>query len=52
MDDKKKYGCADYQKEMVLLGLKKKLNNKNLSEENKEDIIKEIKRLEKQLGLD
>ena len=46
------YGCGDYRKEMILLGLKKRLDDTGLSAEEKEAITEEIQRLESETGLD
>ena len=48
----KRYGCNDYREEMRLVGLKKQLNEKNLSRSEKQSIKKEIAKLEKALQLD
>jgi len=41
--------CNDYREEMRLLGLKKRLNEKNLSKTEKQIIEAEITKLEKAL---
>jgi len=41
------YTCVDYRSEMRLLGPKRKLEEKDLSEEKKELIVQEIQELEK-----
>jgi len=46
MSKQNKYTCNEYREEMVLLTLRLRLNNKELPESEKEDIRKEIKRLE------
>ena len=46
------YTCVDYRMEMILLGLKRRLQNESLSEEEKEDIRLQIQKLEATLGLD
>jgi hypothetical protein len=46
-----KYTCGDYREEMRLLGLKKRLNEKNLSETEKQIIQAEITKLENALQL-
>ena len=46
------YTCAEYRKEMILVHLKKQLNRKNLTQEEKADIDLQIKELEASLGLD
>ena len=46
-----KYTCTDYRTEMILLGLKRRLEQKGLSAEEKEDILKQIKKLEAAMGM-
>ena len=45
------YTCNDYREEMIILGLRQKLQNKDLSEEERMKLNKEIDRLEKAIGL-
>ncbi|GAB6096487.1 hypothetical protein JCM14469_27400 [Desulfatiferula olefinivorans] len=45
------YTCSDYREEMILLGLQRRLNRGNLTEQEKKDILKEIEAVEKQMGL-
>ena len=52
MPPKSKYTCNDYREEMRLLGLKNRLNEKNLSETEKQAIEVEITKLEKALRMD
>ncbi len=52
MPPKSKYTCNDYREEMRLLGLKNRLNEKNLSETEKQAIEAEITKLEKALRMD
>ena len=47
-----KYTCSDYRTEMRLLGLKKRLQETDLSTPEKQDIEAEIARLEKILQMD
>lgn len=47
-----KYTCNDYREEMRLLGLKKLLNDKNLSRSEKQAIEAEIVELERILQMD
>ena len=51
MPPKRKYTCNDYREEMRLLGLKNRLNEKNLSKTEKQIIEAEITKLEKALQL-
>ena len=46
------YTCVDYRTEMILLSLKRRLELEDLSAEEKEDILKQIKKLEAAMGLD
>lgn len=48
---KGKYTCTDYREEMILLGLQKRLNQGNLTEEEKKEILREIEVIEKQMGM-
>jgi len=52
MPQNTKYTCSDYREEMRLLGLKKQLNEKNLSKSEKQAIEAEILKLEKILQID
>jgi hypothetical protein len=52
MSPKNTYTCDDYREEMRLLGLKKRLGEKNLSKAEKQAIEAEITRLEKTLQMD
>jgi hypothetical protein len=45
------YTCNDYRTEMILLSLNKKLTDPMLSEKDRQNIYKEIHRLEKQMGM-
>jgi len=46
------YTCADYRIEMILLGLKRRLEQNDLSEEEKNEIIEQIEKLEAAMGLE
>jgi hypothetical protein len=46
------YTCEDYQSEMKLLGLKRRLEEENLGEEEKARIVQEIRQLEKVMKMD
>jgi hypothetical protein len=52
MPPKRTYTCNDYREEMRLLGLKKRLTEKNLSKSEKQAIEAEITKLEKALQMD
>lgn len=45
-----KYTCNEYREEMILLGLRQKLLQPDLTAEEKEKLVKEIARLEKAIG--
>jgi len=51
MSDKTKYTCYEYREEMILLGLRKRLNSENLNEEEKEALLKEIEEFEEKMGM-
>jgi len=46
------YTCNEYREEMILLGLQKRLSSKGLSPEEKESLLKEIAKVERQMGID
>ncbi len=48
----RKYTCSEYRQEMVLLGLKKRLSSDNLSDEEKQNLVEEIKKLEAVMCMD
>ena len=45
------YTCNDYREEMILLGLNKQLARPDLTAEEREHLLREIARVEKQMGL-
>jgi len=47
-----KYTCNEYREEMILLGLQKRLSSKGLTPREKENLLKEIAKVEKQMGID
>ncbi len=49
---KGKYTCNDYREEMILLGLKRRLELEKLDENEKKEIIKKIRETEKAMGID
>ncbi|MBE9544185.1 MAG: hypothetical protein IMF02_06805 [Proteobacteria bacterium] len=51
MPPNRTYTCSDYREEMRLLGLKKLLNEKNLSLAEKQLLEAEIAKLEKTLKI-
>jgi hypothetical protein len=46
-----KYTCEDYRKEMMLLALRKTLQQGDLRKEEKLKVIEEIKKLEEEMNL-
>jgi hypothetical protein len=46
-----KYTCNEYRQEMRLVGLKKQLTSGNLSESEKKQLAKEIKRIEEEMEM-
>ena len=52
MTGKQPYTCYDYRREMVLVGLRNRLNDPALTEDEKQSILKEIHHLEKEMGLE
>lgn len=52
MKQPKTYGCMDYRQEMVLLGLKRKLEQEDLSEPEKQEILRDIRLLESAMDMD
>jgi len=46
------YTCADYRIEMILLNLKRLLQHEDLGDEEKGDILLQIKKLEKKMGFE
>ena len=52
MSEQSLYTCRQDREEMILLGLRKRLNVPELSERERQTIEKEIRRLEAQMGMD
>jgi hypothetical protein len=46
-----KYTCEDYRSEMQLVAIKKRLQQENLTKEEKLKLIEEIKQLEEEMNL-
>jgi hypothetical protein len=52
MEEKSTYTCHDYREEMILLGLKRRLaQDRQLTAEEKEELVNEIHRLEESLHM-
>ncbi|GAB6887553.1 hypothetical protein JCM13304A_10510 [Desulfothermus okinawensis JCM 13304] len=50
-DQTPKYTCREYREEMTLIGLRKMLEKKDLSPEERKEIEKQIEQLEEKMGL-
>jgi len=46
------YTCNEYREEMILLGLQKRLTAPGLTLEEKDEILKKIAVVEKEMGMD
>lgn len=46
------YTCNEYREEMILLGLKKRLSRDTLTDEEKQIIKADIRRLESAMGME
>ena len=44
------YTCNEYRLEMVLLALRQRLHQPDLAEQEREKLVKEVARLEKEIG--
>ena len=49
--EKPLYTCSEYREEMILLALRRRLEKGQLNEEETLRLLKEIKELEKQMGM-
>jgi hypothetical protein len=49
---KKKYNCASYREEMILLSLLRRLHDEGVSKEEKSLIKREVMALESEMGLE
>ena len=47
-----KYTCTEYRQEMILLGLKRQLENPLLPEAQRVHVAEKIRELERQMGMD
>jgi hypothetical protein len=46
------YTCTEYRQEMILLSLENRLSSENLSDEEKRNLVEDIKKLKKVMGMD
>lgn len=51
MDQSRRYTCNEYRQEMVLIALKKQLQNENLSEDERKDLLDKIRQLELEMDM-
>jgi len=47
-----KYTCTEYREEMLLIGLRRQLNREDISEDEKKELLKQIKKLEAEMDMD
>lgn len=47
----KQYTCTDYRQEMILLGLKRRLAEAGLDENEKQVLEEQIRKLEAEIGM-
>ena len=47
-----KYTCNEYREEMILVGLQKRLSAPGVTPEEKKDLLREIAKVERQMGID
>ena len=45
-----KYTCKEYRKEMILVSLRQRLATANLSSDEKDALIEEIEKIEREMG--
>jgi hypothetical protein len=45
------YTCSDYRLEMILLGIRRRLHAEDLPEDEKDRLLKEIRRLEAEMEM-
>lgn len=47
-----RYTCTEYRQEMILLGLKRQLEDSVLTEDQRVHVAEKIRELERQMGMD
>lgn len=47
-----KYTCNEYREEMILLSLQRQLKNKELTDSEREKLLEEIKKIEKNMDME
>ncbi len=48
----RRYTCSDYREEMRLLGLRRRLEQEDLPPDERRRLEEEIRRLEREMGMD
>jgi hypothetical protein len=48
---KDNYSCSDYRPEMILLGLRKQLNDEHFTDKEQQQILVQIEKLEEKMGM-
>lgn len=46
------YTCNEYREEMILLGLQRRIANQNITQTEKQELLKEIETLKRKMKLD
>ena len=49
---KNKYTCQEYRAEMILLGLTRRLNQEDLSDDERETLLAQINELKSEMDMD
>lgn len=52
MEQERHYGCMDYRQEMVLLGLKRKLETEKLTDAERKAVQEQIQKMESAMAMD
>mgnify|MGYP001117807413 CR=1 FL=1 len=52
MSGQSTYTCQDFRLEMIILGLRRRLQDPTLSREEREEILARIRQLEAEAGMD
>jgi len=48
---KDNYTCSDYRQEMILLGLRKQLNDERLTNQEQQQLLDQIEKLEEKMDM-
>ncbi len=52
MSSKLVYTCNEYREEMILLGLRRRLSNDELTDNQRKELIAEIKEIEQKMDME